>query len=211
MNLTLKTPKKKAKLMTAEEFAVFLDRPENQERFFELVRGEVIELSRPQMPHGVVCANTVRILGNHSFAIGEGVVVSNDTGVVLERDPDTVRGPDIAWYENGRSYEEIPRAWSEDPPRLAVEVLSPNDRADQVMLKINDYLASGVALVWLIDPEQQCVGIYRPDKAPRLLRANEEITGEDVLPGFRCKVADFFFLPANTKKTNGKSSRRKKK
>lgn len=210
MNLILKPPKKKPKLMTAEEFYDFINLPENVNRDFDLVRGEVVELSRPKVPHGIVCSNAVYLLGSYQRHVGHGLIASNDTGVILERDPDTVRGPDVAWYENILSYDELPNTWSEYPPLLAVEVLSPNDRADQVMRKITDYLTNGVRLVWVIDPMTKTVTVYRPEHTPELLVETHELTGGDVLPGFRCRVADFFFLPA-AKKTNGKASKRKKK
>ena len=119
-------------------------------------------------------------------------MASNDSGVILERDPDTVRGPDVALYEGAHSFQELPRKYGEIPPRLVVEVLSPNDRADRITHKITDYLRNGVELVWLIDPETRTVTVYRPHEGPRVYHENEELTGEDVLPGFRCRVADIF-------------------
>src|SRR5262249_24620258 len=136
---------------------------------------------------------------------------SNDAGVVLERDPDTVRGPDVALYEDARSFEELDPAYGEVPPRLAVEVLSPNDRADQVIHKITDYLRNGVELVWLIDPEARTVTVYRPDKGPRVFHENEALTGEEVLRGFRCRVADFFSIPEQRQLSKGKTTRRRRR
>src|SRR5260370_42694385 len=97
------------KLMTAEEFFEFVRRPENETRWFELVRGEVIELSRPTLPHGVVCGNAAGLLWNYTFSRRKGFVAINDTGVILERDPDTVRGPDVAYFEGIKSFADLPR------------------------------------------------------------------------------------------------------
>src|SRR5207248_1351272 len=147
---TVSTP---TELMTAEEFCDWVHRPENSDKWFELERGKVIELPPPIKRHGVLCANVARVLGNYAFQVGKGYVTSNDSGVILERDPDTVRGPDIALYEGARSFDELPPKYAEIPPRVAVEVLSPGDRADQITHKITDYLRNGVGLVWLIDPK----------------------------------------------------------
>ncbi len=111
---------RKPKLMTADEFYKWVHRPENAGRWFELLRGEVIELPPPMRRHGAVTGNAVRILGNYTFKRRKGYVASNDAGVVLERDPDTVRGPDVGLYEDARSFEELPLKYGEIPPRLAV-------------------------------------------------------------------------------------------
>jgi len=181
--------------MTAEEFCDWVHLPENANKWFELVRGEVIELPPPMKPHGYVCANVARIVGNYTFQRRKGYVLSNDSGVILERDPDTVRGPDVALYEDASKFTDLHPKYGEVPPRLAVEVLSPNDKAKHVTRKIMDYLKNGVDLVWLIDPEARTVNVYSRDRAPFLVGQADELSGENVLPNFRCKVADFFYPP----------------
>jgi len=182
--------------MTAEEFCDWVELPENRNKWFELVRGEVIELPPPRKIHGAVCANVVRILGNYTFTRRKGYVTGNDSGVILEHDPDTVRGPDAALYEDASKFADLHPKYGEVPPRLAVEVLSPDDKAKHVTRKITDYLSNGVDLVWLIDPEDRTVTVYRRERGQYLLKVDEELTGDDVLPDFRCKIADFFYLPA---------------
>jgi Uma2 family endonuclease len=189
-----------AKLMTADEFCEWVHRPENTDKWFELVRGEVIELPPPVRPHGVVCMNVARLLSLHTFQRGKGYVAVNDSSVILERDPDTVRGPDVALYEDADTFDELHPKYGEVPPRVAVEVLSPNDRVNKVLRKITDYLTNGVELVWLVDPEDRCVTVYRPDKRPYVLNSDQELTGDDVLPDFRCPVADCFRLPGDKPK-----------
>jgi Uma2 family endonuclease len=184
-----------ASLLTADEFFDFVHRPETPNRWFELVRGEVIELPPPTKPHGVTCGNAVWLLGGYVRQRRKGYVTSNDSGVILERDPDTVRGPDVALYEDAKTFAELHPKYGEVPPRLAVEVLSPNDRADRVMRKLTDYLRNGVPLVWVIDPEARVLTVYRADGPPYELKEHEELTGNGVLPDFRCQVADFFYLP----------------
>src|SRR5436305_2000931 len=134
--------------MTAEDFYDWTHRPENANRWFELVRGEVIELPPPTKPHGCVCFNLARVLGNYLFERGSGYATCNDSGVILERDPDTVRGPDVAVYNDAVTFAELHPKYGEVPPLLAVEVLSPDDRPGKVLRKISDYLRTGVRLVW---------------------------------------------------------------
>jgi Uma2 family endonuclease len=124
------------KLMTADEFWDFVHRPENAHRDFELVRGEVGEMTKPGRWHGFVCANVAGILRDYARKRKKGYVCSNDTGVVVETDPDTVRGPDVQFLEDAGKPEEIDRKWGSEPPRLAVEVLSPTDTVGRVNERI---------------------------------------------------------------------------
>lgn len=183
------------KLMTAEEFHAWSNREENRDKNCDLVRGEIEEMTRPGRRHGFVCGNVVWILGNFVRQRRKGYICSNDTGVVVERDPDTVRGPDVMLFEDATQYEELDLKYGETPPLLAVEVLSPNDTTGKVMERITDQLHFGTKLVWLIDPEARNVTVYRPGKEPYVVRESQELTGDDVLPDFRCRVAEFFVMP----------------
>lgn len=183
------------KPMTAEEFYAFTHRPENRDRVLELERGEVIELSRHGKRHGFVCGNSAWILANYAARIKKGYVCSNNTGIIVERDPDTVRGPDIMFFEDATSFEDLDEKYGDTPPLVTVEVLSPNDKLGKVLGRIKEQLMFGVKIVWLVDPEARNVTVYRSGKDFYHVQENEEITGEDVLPDFRCKVAEFFRLP----------------
>ncbi len=181
--------------MCAQEFFDWCNRPENRDRHFELEQGEVVEMPRPGERHGYVCSNVVRILGNVTFQRRKGYVLSNDTGVILDRDPDTVRGPDVVLYDQTRRYDELNAGYCEHPPTLAVEVLSPTDRWGKVMKRIAQFLRQGITVVWIVDPEGRSVSIHRSNQFPVLLDGVDELTGDPELPGFRCSVADFFYLP----------------
>jgi Uma2 family endonuclease len=159
------------KRMTAEEFFEWANRSENRDRHFELERGEVVEVSRPGKRHGFTCGNVTRILGNFTFQRRKGYVCSNDTGVILERDPDTVRGPDVALYEDVHRYDELDPKFSEQLPKVAVEVRSPTDSWSKIMRRIVHFLNRGIPLVWLVDPEDRCVTVYRPGHGSKLPRA----------------------------------------
>lgn len=188
------------KLMTAEEFFDWANRSENRDKCYDLVRGEIVEMTRPGRRHGFVCCRVGWILSNYAERRGKGYVCSNDTGVVVERDPDTVRGPDVLLFDDAESYEQIAVKYGDNPPLLAVEVLSPNDKVGEVMERITDQLRFGTRLVWLIDPDARNVTVYRPGKEPYVVRHDQELTGDDVLPDFRCRVAEFFAMPGAEQK-----------
>jgi Uma2 family endonuclease len=184
-------PPSEKRLMTVEEFWDFGLLDENKNRDFELIRGEVVELSRPNYLHGRACARFTHILETWSEPRGKGEVIGNDSGVILEYDPATVVGPDVAYYE----LTETPEKWSDVPPILAVEVLSPNDRNAEVKDKVKLYLDSGTKLVWVVDPEKQTVTVHRPKSKPEVIPNSGELDGGDDLPGFRSPVSAFFPKP----------------
>lgn len=194
------------KLMTAEEFYDWVHQPEQANKWFELVRGEVIELPSPRRLHGIICTKVGAALDRYTMERGKGYAANNDSAVILQRDPDTVRGPDVALYEDADRLVDVHPKYGEVPPRLAVEVLSPDDRLGKVMRKIMDYLHNGVELVWLIDPETRNVTVHRPGKEAYVVEENQEVTGEEVLPGFHCLVGDFFRLPGDKPKTEQSSA-----
>lgn len=184
-----------SKLMTAEEFFDFCHRLENRDRHFELYRGEIEEMSLPGERHCTVCGNVTRILGIYTFQVGKGNVCPNDMGLILELDPDTVRGADVTLYMEPRKYDELELKYSKRLPILVVEVLSPNDRAGKVMRRVDLFLKRGIPLIWVIDPEARDITVYQPDRAPAVLDGSDELAGFAVLPDFRCNASDFFALP----------------
>jgi Uma2 family endonuclease len=185
------------KLMTVDEYWEFVNRPENENRWFELRKGEVVEMPRPTRRHGTVTNNIGRILGNYSFQVGRGYVVGNDSGVILEEDPGSVVGPDVAYFTDATTFDEIHPKWGEEVPVLAVEVRSPNDKPNSLIAKVRDYLNNGVKLVWLADYEDRTVSVFRPNRTPDVLTERQEITGGEELPGFACRVEDFFRIPGS--------------
>jgi Uma2 family endonuclease len=184
-----------AKLMNADEFFDWVMLPENQARHYELERGKVVEMSRPGERHGFVCTNVATVLNLYARKRRKGYVLSNDAGVVLERDPDTVRGPDVSYFEQGKKYAEMNPKLSEGIPTLVVEIVSPNDHFGKIKRKVKEYLKAGVRLVWVIDPEAQDVTVYRAGNGSTAFEAGQELTGDDVLPDFRCPVVEFFYSP----------------
>jgi Uma2 family endonuclease len=178
-----------SKLVTAEEFA---DISVQLEVLCELVRGEVREMTRPTVRHGGVCASISAILWNWAKLGRHGRVITNDASVVTQRDPDSVRGPDVCFITESRLPDgKYPKVWFEVSPELCVKVLSENDRWKDITDKASEYFACGVKEVWVADPELKQLHVLPPDPPHRVLKANDMLTS-NVLPGFECRVSEFF-------------------
>jgi Uma2 family endonuclease len=180
----------KTKLMTAEDFMA----ADLGEGVFELVQGEVQQYP-PAMPeHGRVCVNACFLLETYGRRTKLGYTLSNDSAVVTERDPDTVRGADVCYYSHKRwPRDQVGNKLPPVPPDLAVEVASPGNRIAAIMKKVAEYLAAGVSLVWVIFPKRGQVLIFRAvDDDAITLRKKDVIQNLPELPGFRCSVSDFF-------------------
>jgi Uma2 family endonuclease len=182
-------------LLSAEDFFAWCQRPENRDRHFELERGKVIEVPRPGERYGLVCLNAGWLRGSYVRKRGRGYACANDTGIIWERDPDTVRGPDLVFHDDSPGYEELHPKYNEKVPQLAIEVLSSTDRFSKVHRRISQLLGWGVAVVWLIDPEDKTITVFRKEELPEVLESDQELDGGEVLPEFRCRVEEFFFVP----------------
>jgi Uma2 family endonuclease len=147
----------------------------------------------PGFEHGVVCGNVYFVLREFVSARDLGHVVCNDTGVLTERDPDTVRGADVAYY----SYDRVPRGqrptgYAGVSPELVIEVLSPDDRWAKVLRKVSEYLEAGVLVVCVVSPGDRRLFVYRPDSADREFREPDELTLPELSPDFRVPVRRLF-------------------
>lgn len=160
----------------------------------ELVRGELSEQPMPFSQHGSVVLAIGAALLSWARAGGYGAVFCNDSWVVTERNPDTVRGPDCAYIRREKLPSgKLPRGTLRIPVDLAVEVLSPSDRWSEVMDKILEYLRNGTEEAWVVDPDERTVEVYRTDlQRPVRFDSNSTLTRPDLLPGFSCPVAEFF-------------------
>lgn len=177
------------KLITAEEFARMPNPPDGSQQ--ELVQGVVITMPPPGGRHGVCCLKIGRRIGNYVDEHNLGTTASNDTGFITERDPDSVLGPDICFWGRER-LPEVPEGYIEIAPDLVVEVISPSDRYARIQNKVNEYLEKGVRLIWVMDPEDRSAAVLRGGQKMKVLSENDMLTGEDVLPGFSCRVGDLF-------------------
>jgi Uma2 family endonuclease len=124
--------------------------------------------------------------------------LTNDTGIVVERDPDTLRGADVMLFLRQPRPEDLQPRYVEDVPDLIVEVLSENDRPSQITRRVGQYLRHGVPLVWVIDPDDHTLTAYQLGEIPQVFDEQDQLTGNGVLPDFSCRVADLFTLPGQS-------------
>lgn len=172
--------------MTAEE----LERLKIPGKVTELVRGRLIVREPPGTNHGRIAAKLCMLIGNFVTREKLGAVFAQDTGFKIESNPDTVRAPDVAYLSNERLAAVTRRGYAPVAPDFAVEVLSPDDRASEVMAKVAALLSAGSKLIWVVDPDGEEARVYRADGSVRVVPGDAWLDGEDVLPGFTCSVQE---------------------
>ncbi|MBN1284279.1 MAG: Uma2 family endonuclease [Anaerolineae bacterium] len=156
---------------------------------FELVAGSPQEMTPTGYTHGVVSANVCHYVRVFVKAHDLGVVLSGESGFYLK--PGFMRAADAAFITKARlSQVTEPAKYVPFAPDLAVEVVSPYDRARDIANKVDEYLAAGARLVWVVYPEDERVVIYRPGGQSQTLGIDGVVSGEDVLPGFSVSVCD---------------------
>ncbi len=151
-------------------------------------------MTPPQPLHGYVCVNVAAEIRDFARPRGLGRVFGNDTGVVTERDPDTLRGADVAYYSFVRlpPGEIPPRGYFAVVPELVVEVKSPDDRWPAVLTKVGEYLTAGVTAVCVVDLIRRSATVYRSEPEPQRFGEGDELTLPDVLPGLAVPVRRLF-------------------
>jgi Uma2 family endonuclease len=155
----------------------------------ELVDGRIIAVSPAGGRHGRVCANLVTALGSFVRDNRRGQVLDSSAGFRLPSG--NVRAPDVTFVSAERlASHPLSDDFCDAAPDLAVEVLSPGDRPRAVLDKVGEYLESGVRLVWVIDPANARAQVYRSPSAGSERSGDEALDGEDVLPGFRCRLSE---------------------
>ncbi|MGD9712033.1 MAG: Uma2 family endonuclease [Thermomicrobiales bacterium] len=157
---------------------------------FELIEGELFEVSPGKRKHGT----TQLRLGSRILAFVDALglgIASTEEGFILRRNPDTVLAPDVAFVSNARLGEE-PERWSEVPPDLAVEVVSPSNRQSEIDRKTRIYLESGVRAVWIAYPERREVVVHEAGQTARVVSGAMQLEGGEVLPGFTVSMQEIF-------------------
>ncbi|MDE2776212.1 MAG: Uma2 family endonuclease [Chloroflexota bacterium] len=180
--------------ISADRFQDFVDAPEYQDCVLELVEGIIINMPKPKLKHGVVTMRLALRIGIHVEKNDLGLVTAADTGFILERNPrgrDTIRGVDVGFISKPRVPEKLENVWHEIGPDLAVEVISPNNKAGDIHLKVLQLLNAGTRLVWLVYPENRTVVAHTTEGATTL-HEDDTLSGGDVLPGFEITVGDIF-------------------
>ena len=167
--------------MTLEEFLA------SDLEGYEYIEGELIPRMPTSMKHGTISVALILSLGTHVRGNQLGDVYTAAGFHVGER----MLIPDVAFLSKARIPDDTNKA-SPIPPDLAVEVVSPTDMFDRIVSKAFAYLAAGTQLVWVIEPQSKTVLVYRSETDIKLLTRNDTLTGEDVVEGFSCPVAELF-------------------
>jgi Uma2 family endonuclease len=175
-------------VMTADE----LERLDLPGKSTELVRGRLVVREPPGSYHGKVAAKLAYLVGAFVYPNGLGALFGQDTGFKIASNPDTVRAPDLAFLRQERASEIHPRGYGPFAPDLVAEIVSPDDRPGELLAKVGEWLDAGVKLVWVIDPRRAEAHVHRPDGSLKVILAAEALDGEDVLPGFSCRLSDVF-------------------
>jgi Uma2 family endonuclease len=178
-----------AALLTAEDYFQLPDTGQPT----ELVRGRVVTMNLPTPRHGQICLKVGRLLGNYAEDHDLGHVVSNDSGILTDREPDTVRGGDLAFYSYAKVPKgPLPQGYLNAVPELVVEVRSRTDLWKKVIAKVAEYLQAGVLTVCVLD-EQTCTAqLFFAEELPRTLTDSDELTFGEIVPGFRVVVGRLF-------------------
>jgi Uma2 family endonuclease len=158
----------------------------------ELVRGELIMMVPAGSEHGGIIGDLTLLLGNYVKGRKLGRIFGAETGFIICHNPDTVRAPDIAFVRADRLPAKLPRGFFDGAPDLAVEVLSPGDRASEVQSKIRDWLEAGCRAVWIVDPETESVTIYKSTRDITVLGIADTLSDETLFPGFSAEVSEIF-------------------
>lgn len=177
------------RLITAEEFYQLPD--DGIPR--ELVRGEIVVMNVPGFRHGNVCARIGAALGSYLERHDIGDFTCNDSGMVTERNPDSVRGPDVAYF----SYQRLPKEYNPETypnvaPEIVWEVMSPWDRWKDLLGKVHEYLQANVLVVCVIDPERQQFVTYYPDRPEERINLGDVWREPAILPEFELPLEKVF-------------------
>ena len=175
---------------TVDEFEAFAALPENAERRFELVNGEIIE-TMPTEEHGVIAANILAFIWNflRTHALGRVAVEPRHR---MPNDDHNALIPDIAFTSHERALPLTTQGPVPQMPDLAVEVKSPDDSILELREKAAYYLANGSRMVWLVLPRPRVIEVYRLNEDVEILTAADTLQGYAVLPGFTLAVSEIF-------------------
>ena len=177
------------KLLTADD----LLRLDSEGVRGELIRGVLHETMPAGYAHGKIVTKLTVLLGAFIMPRKLGSLTASDSGVWLERDPDTVREPDIAYFSAANPpLDAMDTGYAEVPPDLVVEITSPSTGRREAQDKALMWLSYGVDLVWVVQLDTRIVDAYQPNRAVVTLIEKDTLDGHDVLPGFTCAVSEVF-------------------
>jgi Uma2 family endonuclease len=171
------------KLVTAEELLAMGDMGRCQ-----LIRGAIVMMAPAGIEHGDIAGQLFFRVKSFVDRKKLGKVLAPETGFVIARNPDTVRAPDVAFVRKARWPKRRHTGFFQGAPDLAIEVLSPSDRWSEVIAKVNAWLAAGATSVWVVDPSNRSIEIYRSGNRVFRHGGSDTIRDEPTLPDFVLKL-----------------------
>lgn len=175
-----------------------LEAVEARGRIREIVDGQWVQAEEEKMAgelHGAIATNLIMALGSYARAHNLGRVYPADTTYILEQDEHGVqlmRLLEVSFVSNPRVKTHDRETYYQLAPDLAIEIISPSERAVAARAKLKDSLRTGVRQVWQVFPETQEVVVYLADGTMHPYTVGQTIPGADLLPGFELAVADIF-------------------
>lgn len=174
-------------ILTAEEL---FRRPDLEP--CELVDGRAIPTAPTGFLHGDIESELSLRLRSYAKETGHGRVAGGEVGIVIRRNPDTVRAADVLFVSHERLGRSPASGYLEVAPELVVEILSPDDRWSEVMEKLSDYFQAGVLRVWVVDPRVRKVFVYRSLSQVETFTDGQTLGDENLLPGFTLAISELF-------------------
>jgi Uma2 family endonuclease len=184
----VETPAEK-KIWTDAEFMA-LNRDGHR---YEIVNGELIDMGNSGAKHGYVCSILMILLGGYVRIQKLGAMFDSSTAFKMKSG--NKRSPDISFVAKERlqGLDDIPDGFLEGAPDLAVEILSPSNTVEEIHNKLVEYFENGSRLVWVINPKEKYVLVYRSSQEPdRLLKSIDSLDGEEIVPEFSLAIAELF-------------------
>ncbi|MEL6271397.1 MAG: Uma2 family endonuclease [Chloroflexota bacterium] len=177
------------RFFTAEQFDAFTERPENADKLFEFIGGEIVEV--PSNPYSSkIAARFTRYLGEHADDNDLGHVTGEQGGYQVSGER---YAPDTAYISFERQEALVKSGYNPNAPDIAVEVVSSDSTAENDMLtiKLGNYLTAGT-VVWIVRPEKKRVEVHVPGQPVKVLNETDTLTGGDVLPKLKIDLRKIF-------------------
>jgi Uma2 family endonuclease len=179
--------KSKARLITGEELLAMSDIGP-----CELIDGRIVRMNPTGLQHGDIVITLGSALRNFVRKRQLGRVVGGEVGIYTRREPDRVRAADIAFVSQERLADHPLKGFLKVAPELVVEIISPTDRWQDIRQKLEEYFAIGVQRVWIVEPDNRTVLVYRSVTEMSRLGESDTLLGEGILEGFTLPVSELF-------------------